>query len=81
MLRSAIEKLPEDQKSIGLSWMQMVKHERSSINPIATRLHAFKVLASPARNSSEEYWGLDYLDEEHDPDFEKSYEEDKYYDF
>jgi hypothetical protein len=81
MLSAEIDKLPEDQKNIGLSWMQMVKHERSSINPIATRLHAFKVLASPARNSSKEYWGLDYIEEEHDPDFEESYGEDKHFGF
>jgi hypothetical protein len=40
-------------------------------------LESFRVLASDQADSSEQYWGLDFIDEDADPDFEESIEEDE----
>lgn len=55
----------------------MVREQRKDLNPIAERLESFRILASEQANSSEEYWGLDLMDEDADPDFEESIEEDE----
>jgi hypothetical protein len=38
-------------------------------------LESFRILASEQAESSEEYWGLDFMDA--DPDFDESQEEDE----
>ena len=70
-LSLAIERLPEEQKAFGLAWLRMVREQRKGLNPIAERLESFRILASEQANSSEEYWGMDFMDEDHDPDFEE----------
>ena len=55
----------------------MVREQRKGLNPIAERLESFRILASDQADSSEEYWGLDYMDEDADPDFDESLEEDE----
>jgi len=70
-LSFAIERLPEEQKSFGLTWLRMVREQRKGMNPIAERLESFRILASENAESSEEYWGLDFIAEEDDPDFEE----------
>jgi hypothetical protein len=76
-LTLAIEKLPEEQKAFGLAWLRMVREQRKGLNPIAERLESFRILASEQAESSEEYWGLDLIDEDADPDFDESLEEDE----
>jgi hypothetical protein len=76
-LSLAIEKLPEEQKAFGVAWLRMVREQRKGLNPIAERLESFRILASEQAESSEEYWGLDYMDEDADPDFDESLEEDE----
>ena len=76
-LSLAIEKLPEEQKAFGLAWLRMVREQRKGLNPIAERLESFRILASENAESSEEYWGLDYIDENADPDFDELLEEDE----
>jgi hypothetical protein len=49
----------------------MVREQRKGMNPIAERLESFRILASENAESSEEYWGLDFIAEEDDPDFEE----------
>ena len=70
-LSLAIEKLPAEQKVYGLAWLRMVREQRKGLNPIAERLESFRILASDQADSSKEYWGLDFMDEDHDPDFEE----------
>jgi hypothetical protein len=70
-LSLAIEKLPEAQKAFGLAWLRMVREQRKTLNPIAERLESFRILASENAKTSEEYWGMDFMDEDHDPDFEE----------
>ena len=70
-LSLAIEKLPEAQKAFALAWLRMVREQRKTLNPIAERLESFRVLASEHAETSEEYWGMDFMDEDHDPDFEE----------
>lgn len=70
-LSIAIEKMPEEQKAYGVAWLRMVREQRKDLNPIAKRLESFRILASDQAEASEEYWGLDYIDEDHDPDFEE----------
>ena len=77
-LSLAIEKLPEEQKAFGLAWLRMVREQRKGLNPIAERLESFRILASADAESSEEYWGLDYIDEEADPEFDELLEEDEF---
>ena len=55
----------------------MVREQRKGLNPIAERLESFRILASEQANSSEEYWGMDFMDEDHDPDFEESLEDER----
>ena len=76
-LSLAIEKLPAEQKSFGLAWLRMVREQRKNLNPIAERLESFRILASDQAESSEQYWGLDYIDEAADPEFEELLEEDR----
>ena len=76
-LSLAIDKLPAEQKAFGLAWLGMVREQRKGLNPIAERLESFRILASEQAESSEEYWGLDLIDEDADPDFDLSFEEDK----
>jgi hypothetical protein len=76
-LSLAIEKLPAEQKAFGLAWLRMVREQRKDLNPIAERLESFRILASEQANSSEEYWGLDFMDEDAEPDFDESLEEDE----
>ncbi len=75
-LSLAIDRLPEEQKAFGLAWLRMVREQRKGLNPIAERLESFRILASENAESSEEYWGLDYIDEDADPDFDELLEED-----
>ena len=76
-LSLAIEKLPEEQKAFGVAWLRMVREQRKGLNPIAERLESFRILASEHANSSEEYWGLDFMDEDADPDFDELLEDDE----
>jgi hypothetical protein len=76
-LSLAIEKLPAEQKAFGVAWLRMVREQRKGLNPIAERLESFRILASDQADSSEEYWGLDYIDEAADPEFEALLEEDR----
>jgi hypothetical protein len=76
-LSLAVEKLPADPKAFGLAWLRMVREQRKGLNPIAERLESFRILASENAESSEEYWGLDYIDEAADPDFDELLEEDE----
>lgn len=75
-LSIAVEKLPDEQRAYGLAWLRMVREQRKSLNPIATRLESFRILASDQADSSEEYWGLDLINEEHDPDFDESFQDE-----
>jgi len=76
-LSLAIEKLPAEQKAFGLAWLRMVREQRKGLNPIAERLESFRILASDQAESSEQYWGLDLIDEDADPEFEELLEEDR----
>ena len=76
-LSLAVEKLPADQKAFGLAWLRMVREQRKGLNPIAERLESFRILASADAESCEEFWGLDYIDEEADPEFDELLEEDE----
>ena len=76
-LSLAIDRLPAEQKAFGLAWLRMVREQRKDLNPIAERLESFRILASEQADSSEEYWGLDFMDEDADPDFDESLEEDE----
>lgn len=76
-LSFAIEKLPEQQKAYGLAWLRMLREQRKRLNPIAARLESFRVLASDEASSSEEYWGMDLIDEDHDPEFDESFADER----
>jgi hypothetical protein len=76
----AIERLPVEQKAFGLAWLRMVRELRKGLNPIAERLESFRILASADADSSEEYWGLDYIDEEADPEFDELLAEEEFND-
>ena len=47
------------------------------MNPIAERLESFRVLASDQAEASEEYWGLEFINEEHDSDFDESFQDER----
>ena len=76
-LSIAVEKFPEEQRAYGLTWLRMVREQRKGLNPIAERLGSFRLLASDKADSSEEYWGLDLIDEEHDPDSDESFQDER----
>jgi hypothetical protein len=76
-LSIAIEKLPDEQKAYGVAWLQMVREQRKGLNPIAERLESFRILASNQAEESEEYWGLNFINEDHDPDFEESFQDER----
>ena len=70
-LSLAIEKLPAEQKAFGLAWLRMVREQRKGLNPIAERLESFRILASEHAETSQEYWGMKFMNEDQDPDFEE----------
>lgn len=76
-LSLAIERLPDAEKEFGLAWLRMVREQRKGLNPIAARLESFRVLASDQAESSEQYWGLEFMDEEQDPDFEETLNDER----
>lgn len=76
-LSHAIDKLPAEEKEFGIAWLRMVREQRKGLNPIAERLESFRILASDQAESSEHYWGLDFIDEDADPDFDASFEEER----
>lgn len=76
-LSIAIERLPDAQKAYGLAWLGMVREQRKGLNPIAQRLESFRILASEQAHSSEEYWGMNFIDEENDPNFEESLNDER----
>jgi hypothetical protein len=76
-LSLAIERLPDAEKEFGLAWLRMVREQRKGLNPIAERLESFRVLASENAKSSEEYWGLDFIAEEQDQDFEETFNDER----
>lgn len=76
-LSLAIDKLPAEEKVFGIAWLRMVREQRKGLNPIAERLESFRILASDQAESSEHYWGLDLIDEDSDPDFDASFEEER----
>jgi hypothetical protein len=76
-LSLAIERLPEEQKAFGVAWLRMVREQRKGLNPIAERLESFRILASEQAESSEEYWGMEFMDEDDDPEFEEMLKEDR----
>jgi hypothetical protein len=76
-LSLAIDRLPEEPRAYGLAWLRMVREQRKGLNPIAERLESFRILASEQAGDSEEYWGMDLIDEDHDPDFDEALEDDR----
>ena len=70
-LSLAIEKLSAEQKAFGLAWLRMVREQRKGLNPIAERLESFRILASEHAETSQEYWGMKFMNEDQDPDFEE----------
>lgn len=76
-LSLAIEKLPAEEKEFGIAWLRMVREQRKGLNPIAARLESFRILASNQAEASEEYWGLEFMDEDADTDFDASFEEER----
>jgi hypothetical protein len=76
-LSLAIERLPDQERQFGLAWLRMVREQRKGLNPIAARLESFRVLASDQAESSKQYWGLDFIDEDADPDFDASFEDER----
>ena len=60
-----------------LAWLQKIREQRKGLNPIAERLESFRILASEQADSSEEYWGMDFMDEDADPEFDESLDEDE----
>ena len=75
-LSVAVERLPEERKAFGLAWLKMVREQMKRLNPIAERLESFRILASDQGESSKHYWGLGFVDEDADPDFDATYEEE-----
>ncbi len=73
----AIDKLPSEEREFGIAWLRMVREQRKGLNPIAARLESFRILASNQAEASEEYWGLDFIHEDADPDFDASFEEER----
>ena len=76
-LSLAIDKLPENQKAYGIAWLRMVREQRRQLNPIAERLESFRILASDQSETSEQYWGLNFIDEDHDPDFDETLQDER----
>ena len=70
-LSLAIERLPDAEKEFGLAWLRMVREQRKGLNPIAERLESFRILASEHAETSQEYWGMKFMNEDQDPDFEE----------
>ena len=76
-LSLAIDKLPAEEKVFGIAWLRMVREQRKGLNPIAERLESFRILASDQAEWSEQYWGLDFIHEDADTDFDASFEEER----
>ena len=76
-LSLAIDKLPSEEREFGIAWLRMVREQRKGLTPIAARLESFRILASNQAEASEEYWGLDFIHEDADPDFDASFEEER----
>jgi len=69
-MKEIFSKLPADEKAAGFKWIELVKNELKTIQPIETRIKRIKRAAKKPTMKIKELWYVDPLPDDHQPDFE-----------
>jgi hypothetical protein len=78
-MKEIFSKLPADEKAAGFTWIELVKTELKTIQPIETRIKRIKRAAKKPTKKIKELWYVDPLPDDHEPDFEAIYAEERRY--
>lgn len=76
-MKGIFSKLPADEKAAGFTWIELVKTELKTIQPIETRIKRIKRAAKKPTKKIKELWFADPLPDDHQPDFEAIYAEER----
>lgn len=76
-MKGIFSKLPAEEKAAGLTWIDLVKKELKTIQPIETRIKRIKYAAKKPTKNIREHWYADPLPKDHVPDFEAIYAEER----
>jgi hypothetical protein len=76
-MKGIFSKLPADEKAAGFTWIELVKTELKTIQPIETRIKRIKRAAKKPTKKIKELWYVDPLPDDHQPDFEAIYAEER----
>ena len=61
----------------GMEWIAIVKEELKTIQPVETRIKKIKLAAKKPNMKIKELWYVDPLPDDHQPDFEAIYAEER----
>ena len=76
-MKGIFSKLPADEKAAGFTWIELVRTELKTIQPIETRIKRIKRAAKKPTKKIKELWYVDPLPDDHQPDFEAIYAEER----
>jgi hypothetical protein len=76
-MKGIFSKLPADEKAAGFTWIDLIKTELKTIQPIETRIKRIKRAAKKPTKKIKELWYVDPLPDDHQPDFEAIYAEER----
>ena len=79
LMQDAISRLPDQQRTIGMAWLALVRKKQAALNPIEKRIKKFKSINKHGTKKSEQFWFAKPIEEEYDPDFEEEYSDDNLY--
>jgi len=70
-MKAIFSKLPGDEKTAGFAWIDHVKKELKTIQPVETRIKRIKRAAKNPKLNIQPYWYADMLPEDHDQELEQ----------
>jgi len=76
-MKAIFSKLPEDEKTAGFAWIDHVKTEMKTIQPVETRIKRIKRAAKNPKTNIQPYWFADLLPHDYDQDLEEEDEDEE----
>jgi hypothetical protein len=76
-MKAIFSKLPEDEKTAGFAWLDHVKTEMKTIQPVETRIKRIKRAAKNPKTNIQPYWFADLLPHDYDQDLEEEDEDEE----
>lgn len=76
-MKEIFAKLPEKEQAAGTAWISLVREELRTIQPIEIRIKRIKRAAKKSTKKIKELWYVDPLPDDHQPDFESVYAEER----